>query len=330
MYLQTWSSFGMLRNRDRWLSYRTCFVQQLSWDQTKYVPFPVSGILRTYTNIFVAVGLTSRHLVIPISEHQDTVGSLARTVKDAAHILQAIAGVDPYDNYTSAIPNGIIPDYIKACKISALSGLRLGVPRNVISLESDNTTGPETEAFEQAFGVLRAAGATIVDDTNFTAADEFWNSNIPGVILQADFVVNLHSYLDSLVYNPNNITSLAQLRNFTQSFPLEDYPTRDTGIWDAALQGWNNTDPRFWPAYKQNLYYGGDGGLLGAIKRNNLDAVILPANFAASWAATVGCPIVTVPLGFYPAGTPIVKNSWGLVESAPNIPYACYPLIRRI
>lgn len=276
--------------------------------------------LHTWTNIFVAVGLTSRYLVIPISEHQDTVGPLTRTVKDAAYILQAIAGVDPYDNYTSAIPNGTVPDYIKSCKISGLSGVRLGVPRNAISLGSDNTTQPETEAFEQALKVLRAAGATIVDNTNFTAADEFLNSNVSALILGADFVVNLRNYLDSLVYNPKNITSLAQLRNFTQSFPPEDYPTRDTGLWDAALKGYNNTDPQFWPAYQQNLYYGNDGGVLGAIERNNLDAVILPANLASHWAAPVGSPIVTVPLGYYPADTPLVRDSWSLFESGPNMP----------
>ena len=258
--------------------------------------------------------------MIPISEHQDTVGPLTRTVKDGAHILQAIAGVDPYDNYTSAIPNGTVPDYIKSCKVSGLSGVRLGVPRNVVSLLMDNKTQLETEAFEQALGVLQAAGATIVNNTNFTAVDEFLNSSIPGLIVRADFVVNLRSYLNTLSYNPKSITSLAQLRNFTQTFPLEDYPTRDTGLWDAALQGWNNTDPQFWPAYQQNLYYGGEGGLLGAIKRNNLDAVILPASFASHWAAPVGSPIVTVPLGFYPAGTPVVRNSWDLVHYAPNIP----------
>ncbi|KAH8743914.1 amidase [Hyaloscypha sp. PMI_1271] len=267
------------------------------------------------------VGLTSRHLVIPVSEHQDTVGPMARTVKDAAYILQAIAGKDPRDNYTSAIPGGVLPDYVASCKLSALSGTRLGIPRNVISLRSDNTTGPMMEAFEKALGVLQAAGATIVEDTNFPAAAEFQISHLPTVILNADFVVNLESYLGSLTHNPRNITSLASLREFTRSFPLEDYPTRDTGLWDAALQGWNNTDPRFWPAYQQNLYYGDDGGVLGAIERNRLDAVILPSKFAADWAATVGSPIVTVPLGFYPAGVPVVKNSWNLVESAPNIPF---------
>jgi len=277
--------------------------------------------MRIATEISTAVGLTSRHLVIPVSEHQDSIGPIVRTVKDAAYILQAIAGVDPLDNYTSAIPGGTIPNYVAACNLASLSGSRIGIPRNVISLFSDNTTGPIIEAFEQSLEVLRAAGATIVEDTNFTAADEFLNSRLPGTILGADFVVNLKSYLGSLTYNPNNITSLADLQKFTQSFPPEDYPTRDTSTWDQTLQNWNNTDPRFWPAYQQILYYGGDGGLLGAIKRNELDAVILPANFASHWAAPIGSPIVTVPLGSYPSGVPIVKNPWGLVQAAPNIPY---------
>jgi amidase len=37
------------------------------------------------------VGLTSRSLVIPISEHQGTVGPMARSVSDAASILSIIA-----------------------------------------------------------------------------------------------------------------------------------------------------------------------------------------------------------------------------------------------
>ncbi|RDW65275.1 hypothetical protein BP5796_09967 [Coleophoma crateriformis] len=268
------------------------------------------------------VGLTSRHLVIPVSEHQDTVGPLARTVKDAAYILQAIAGVDPLDNCTSAIPDGVIPNYITACKLSALSGSRLGIPRDVISLLLDNTTGSIIEAFEYALDSLRAAGATIVDDANFTEAAEFENSTLSTEIIYADFVVNLQSHLESLTYNPKNITSLTDLRKFTQSCPLENYPMRDTGLWDQALQqNWNNTHPHPWPAYQKNLYHGGEGGLLGAIDRHNLDAVILPAKFASGWAAAVGAVIVTVPLGSYPAGTPIVQNSWGLIESALNIPF---------
>jgi amidase len=158
-------------------------------------------------------------------------------VKDAACILQAIAGVDPQDNYTSAIPNGKLPDYIAACKLSALSGARLGVPRNILSLDFDvdNISGPQIEAFDQVLEVLRTAGATIVEDTNFTAAIELSKSKLPAIIRNADFVVNLQNYLKLLTYNPMNISSLADLRKFTQTHPLEEYPTRDTGIWDAAF-----------------------------------------------------------------------------------------------
>ncbi len=259
-------------------------------------------------------------MVIPVSEHQDTVGSLTRTVKDAAYILQAIAGVDPHDNYTSAIPDLEVPDYVAACNLSAISGLRLGVPRNVIDLFSDNTTTSMIERFEDALDVLRSAGAIIVN-TTFPAALEQRHSNIPMRVMSADFVVNLKTYLESLVVNPNNITSLADLREFTQAFPLEDYPERDTTIWDAALESWNNTDPRFWPVYQEGIYFGDEGGLLGAIRRDLLDAVVLPANFASDAAATVGAPIVTVPLGFYPEDSLISKNSWGLIDVAARIPY---------
>lgn len=277
-----------------------------------------------HANIFQAVGLTSRSLVIPISEHQDTIGPMMRTVKDAAYLLQAIAGVDSYDNYTSAIPNnGTLPDYVAACNYSALSGAQIGIPRNVIELFSDNTTTPQTDAFAVAIGVLTGAGAIIVDNANFTNATDFLNSTSETLVLNADFIVNLATYLAELTYNPNNITSLAEERNFTQADPLEDYPDRDTAIWDDALftQGWNNTDPRFWAAYQQDLFFGGEGGLLGTLERENLDAVILPTNFASSWAAIVGAPIVTVPLGFYPANATVTYNSRGdLVESSPNFP----------
>lgn len=81
------------------------------------------------------VSLTSRALVIPISEHQDSVGPMARTLKDAAYILQPVVGPDQYDNYISAIPwvsnstNATAPDYIAAYKLNALAGKRIGIPR---------------------------------------------------------------------------------------------------------------------------------------------------------------------------------------------------------
>ncbi|KAF7183023.1 hypothetical protein CNMCM7691_002767 [Aspergillus felis] len=269
------------------------------------------------------VGLTSRYMVIPISERQDTIGPMARTVKDAAIILQAIAGPDQNDNYTLASPFGNrLPNYVAACKLSGLKGKRIGIPRNVINT-LDASSEPIVSAFEAAVSVISKAGATIVDDANFTGYDAYLNSSIPEAVVAADFISNIASYLSKLKTNPNNLHNLEDIRRFTQQSPLEDYPSRDTGIWDRALaSGLNNTSPEFWPLHLQNLYYGEEGGLTGALSRHKLDAVILPTALASEIPGIIGSPAITVPLGSFPKGTPIEYNPRGnLVEKAPGIPF---------
>ena len=98
-------------------------------------------------------------------------------------------------------------------------------------------------------------GATIIEDANYTAFAEYRNSTTGIEVLNADFLVNLAQYFAGLTYNPCNITNPAELNNWTKSFPLEEWPTRNTEIFDDALaQGWDNTTPEFWAAYHQNLY----------------------------------------------------------------------------
>ncbi|KAI2477426.1 Glutamyl-tRNA amidotransferase protein [Pyrenophora tritici-repentis] len=273
------------------------------------------------------LGLTSRALVVPISERQDTVGAMARTVKDAAYILHAISGPDSYDNYTFAIPwakLGKKPNYVAACKLDALKGKRIGVPRNYIGTP-DNTTTAIYAAFEAALDTIRSAGATVVEDTNYTAYKEWTQSNAETIVLHGDFGPNLAHYLSQLTSNPNNIHTLEDVQRFTHSFPLEDYPDRDTAELDASIaqvKNFSNTDAAFWTAYQYNQYLGGPGGILGALEKYNLDAVVTPAFLASSISAIIGAPVVTVPLGAYPQGTQVVKNARGdLNATAPNVPF---------
>lgn len=81
-------------------------------------PSDVNGVV----GIKPTVGLTSRYLVIPISEHQDTIGPMARSVKDAAYVLQSIVGPDANDNYTSVYPFETTPDYVAACSFDSFAG----------------------------------------------------------------------------------------------------------------------------------------------------------------------------------------------------------------
>ncbi|KAI9716203.1 MAG: hypothetical protein M1828_000429 [Chrysothrix sp. TS-e1954] len=285
------------------------------------------------------VGLTSRYLVIPISATQDTVGPMARSVKDAAYLLQTIAGPDPKDNYTLASPflKSGQPDYVGACNFSSLGGSRFGVPRNAIELFMSDTSGPVLQAFESSLDVIRKAGGTVVD-ANFTALEAFSNSadvcllpNNETNVLGSEFITGIAEYFAELTYNPNNITSLTELRTFTEQFPAEDFPQRDVAIWTDALKaGFDATSIQHYEAVQADKYLGGPGGLLGALSRNNLDAMLLPTQFAPSFAAIVGAPGVSVPMGFYPPDQPIMMNSFGnLVATGPNIPFGLSFLGRR-
>jgi amidase len=51
---------------------------------------------------------------------------MARTVKDAAYLLTAIVGYDKGDNYTAGIPWTVVPDYVGACKLTGLQGIKIG------------------------------------------------------------------------------------------------------------------------------------------------------------------------------------------------------------
>ncbi|EXJ81460.1 hypothetical protein A1O3_07752 [Capronia epimyces CBS 606.96] len=270
------------------------------------------------------VGLTSRYLVIPISEHQDTVGPIARTVKDAAYVLAAIAGKSAYDNYTNAIPFETIPDYVAACNFSALQGKRIGVPRNLIDLTADPPAAPIVAVFDAALDILRKAGATIVDNTNFTGYKALNEGNYSNIVLEADFISDLpKEYLSQLSYNPNKVYSVADLRNFTHAFPLEDWPERDTLVWDGALAlGFDNTSPEFWSNYTMNTYLAGPLGVTGALKNYSLDALVLPTEFSPNFPALIGSPVITVPLGAYPPNTTVLLNEFGTLNAtAPNIPF---------
>src|SRR5438876_69426 len=74
------------------------------------------------------LGLVSRAGIVPIAHSQDTAGPMARTVRDAAILLGALAGPDPRDSATAAAP-AQVPDYTRFLDANGLAGARLGVAR---------------------------------------------------------------------------------------------------------------------------------------------------------------------------------------------------------
>ncbi|MHB8478432.1 MAG: amidase family protein [Steroidobacteraceae bacterium] len=89
-------------------------------------PASANGIV----GIRPTVGLISRAGVIPYSSTQDAVGPLARTVTDAAIMLNVLVAYDPDDPATASGVGNTEADYAKFLKIDGVTGKRIGVLRS--------------------------------------------------------------------------------------------------------------------------------------------------------------------------------------------------------
>jgi len=74
-------------------------------------------------------GLVSRYGMMGHCWSFDTIGPMSKTVEDCALTLQAIAGYDPKDQYSSKQP---VPNYLKTIN-KDISGLRVGVIQETMS-----------------------------------------------------------------------------------------------------------------------------------------------------------------------------------------------------
>src|SRR6266700_8237442 len=105
-------------------------------------------------------GLVSRRGVIPNSQTQDEVGPIARTVTDAALLLDVMAGYDPSDPIT-AFGKGHIPmSYTHLLKRDALKGVRIGMIMNLFG--SEDRHAEVNAVMRSAMAKMETLGAKII------------------------------------------------------------------------------------------------------------------------------------------------------------------------
>ncbi len=107
----------------------------------------ITGLKPTY-------GRVSRRGLIAFSSSLDQIGPMARSAKECAMLLQAIAGHDPGDSTSLNTP---VPDYLTNLE-KPLEGLRIG---RVAEHFGDGLDPEVAEHVEQTFAAYEAAGATI-------------------------------------------------------------------------------------------------------------------------------------------------------------------------
>ena len=104
-------------------------------------------------------GRVSRYGLIAFASSLDQIGPFARTVRDAAMMLEAIAGVDPHDSTSVDVP---VPSYTQLLDNHAgdLSGVKVGVAREY---QIDGVAPGVQQAVDTAVEDLKRLGAEIVE-----------------------------------------------------------------------------------------------------------------------------------------------------------------------
>jgi amidase len=269
-------------------------------------PSSVNGLV----GIKPTVGLWSRSGIIPISKTQDTAGPMARTVRDAAILLGALAGEDTQDVYTLTSKGKIEADYTKFLDADGLKGKRIGIEKDGLKIS------PAMDAiFQQAIDTLKSKGAIIVEVELYKQIKEAGKNEL--TVLLYEFKDGLNKYLSEA---NSKIKSLADVIAFNKKNEAKAMPYFKQETLELADKKGGLEEKEYLDAVKKT-----SGITRNAIdtllKENNLDAIAAPTNgfavcidlvngdydngFSFSGpAAMAGYPHITVPMG-YSHGLPV-------------------------
>jgi amidase len=271
------------------------------------------------------VGLVSRTHIVPISETQDTAGPIARTVREAAMVLDAIAGTDPGDSATAEADRRRQP-YAAQLNAEALRGRRIGVMRFATGFGTN-------QLFEQALATLRAQGAVLVD------IDEMPNR---AEMNRQSFTVLLHEFKDGLnrylATTPPSVQTrtLAQLIAFNREHAAQEMPLFGQELFEQA-EATTGLTADYRRARETAQRLAGPEGIDRVLREHDVDALVGPT-MPAAWfidavhgdvisgggggalAAIAGYPHLTVPMGDLrglPVGLSFIGPRWsdGLILS---------------
>lgn len=264
------------------------------------------------------VGLVSRSGIIPISRWQDTAGPLTRTVKDAAMLLNVLAGKDPADEFT--LQAKAEADYTFGLDEASLQGKRLGILRSFAGAHRG-----VKKLFDRSLKLLADAGAVLVEDV--TVPNHREAGSAAWAALLTEFRQDLNRYLEG---RGAVVRSLAELIAYDEEFKLQEMPHFNQEFFIEA-------EGRFTPEHLLKAEelrtlarrLAGPEGLDAVLQNQRLDAFICPTNDPAgridlglgdarmrtfsTLPAVAGHPHLTVPMGMVndlPVGLSFVGPAW--------------------
>lgn len=245
------------------------------------VPSALNGV----TGLRPSQGRVSNRGVLPVSQHFDTVGPIARSAVDVARAFAALEGHDPADPTSGRHRPFTLPS-----TVLGVDGLRIGIPDNHFLPSHE----PVTAAVRRAVGELVALGAT--STSVHLAGAENAQPNL-SVMMFADFAV-VHEARAAEWPDRFDPDVLRRLRIGQQATATDYAKAR------AWLFGWRRT--------LDDVFAGVDVVVtptvgVQAMPVDASDMVTsspLLTRFTHPWCTSPG-PTVTVPCGFDDAGLPV-------------------------
>ncbi len=261
-------------------------------------PASMNGVV----GIKPTIGLVSRTGIIPISKSQDTAGPLARTVSDAALMLNAMAANDPADE-SAAKNKDSAKDYTLFLDLNGLKGKRIGVEKKFLK----HHEGID-KILRQALSQMEQAGATIIEVEFMEKTGEFGKAEFE--LMKFEFKDGLNKYLSNANCKVKSLKDLIQFNSQNETTVMPFF--RQEILESSELMGGLDSKEYVAAAHQlENLKVYIDQ----LFTANDLDALCGPATGTAwcndavngdFWtgygaytpAAITGYPCITVPMGF--------------------------------
>lgn len=242
------------------------------------------------------VGLISRRGIIPIMFSQDTAGPLTQCVRDAAILLNVLAGRDEKDPATLTAPD-CVTDYTSMLKEDALKGIRLGI----VTQSYGNLDEERVTAMKRVIKELRDSGAEIIEIEEIPGYTAIHQTR--GSAMLHEFKPALNAYLKTVEpYLP--IHSLSDVIAYNAAH-TEQCLVYDQDLLEQAdaLSG-SLTEPAYWQDRIQDLTNSREKGIDWALQQYHVDVLIFRGNASAGIGAKAGYPSVIVPAGYLASGQP--------------------------
>ena len=215
-------------------------------------PAGINGIV----GIKPTLGVISQRGIIPIAASQDTAGPMARTVADAALLLQAMRD-------TGSLPAGAAPER------SSLRGLRIGVVRDFTGAGKDTLVAT---AYDGALATLRSAGAELVDPINLGLDEKIDHAELE--VLLYEFRAGLNAYLAGVTDGPK---SLDEVIRFDTDHAAEVMPYFGQDLLQRAAGTGGLETPDYHAAVAASTERV-KALLTAAFDGSRLDALVVPVN----------------------------------------------------